>query len=692
MVRLSAIGALKRGRGGSANGAMGRAGNKAALLRALNVNGKLLVPDVAGWMDRPILIIKVDYRPDIDGLRAIAVISVVFFHANFPLFKGGFVGVDVFFVISGYLITSLILSEETVDFAFLKKFYERRIRRLLPPIIPVLLVTSALAYSQLNPDAMREYIKSLVAFLFFSSNWYFLNISGYFDGASHLKPLLHTWSLSVEEQFYILFPVSILLIKRFNKSAVPRFIFFVFVISLAFNIYLVSIKDLNGAFYNSIGRFWEIALGALIACGSIRSPSTSLTKDAFGIAGLAMIGVSIAFGTPTYPTLWTLVATIGTASVILAQGSKANRQLAAKPLVGVGLISYAFYLWHWPLFAFLNVANATKIHFALAILIAFALSVVSYVAVERPIRYRAPLVKSRRVFSAFACSMILFLSFGLAGIATNGFESRFSNRARDYERFLGKEEKQQKTAAMWGRCWMRGANDDFDAMIARCLSPPRGRPRILLAGDSHAAHFVSGFKRTLQGIDVDLLAVDTCSLTGMFLDGNRPTCLAIIRLIDNLKRGDFDAVFLSTQVVLSKNPVAAQKFLARIEQLTKITTVYVLGPIQYYRPNMPTIYMKSVGGVPDAEIGKLFDSAVHADPFEYDEMLKGSLAEISSVKYISLLDIMCPGKQCQHFDAAGWPILIDDSHLSVAASHDLVGRIAERIEISAKGNTQPPSH
>src|SRR5438105_1143062 len=193
--------------------------------------------------------IGVDYRPDIDGLRAIAVISVVCFHAKYPLFKGGFVGVDVFFVISGYLISRLILSQETVDFVFLKQFYERRIRRLLPPIIPVLLVTSALAYSQLNPDTTREYIKSLVAFLLFSSNWYFLSISGYFDGASDLKPLLHTWSLSVEEQFYILFPISILLIKRFNESALPRFIFFVFVVSLTFNIYLVSMNDFNGAFY-----------------------------------------------------------------------------------------------------------------------------------------------------------------------------------------------------------------------------------------------------------------------------------------------------------------------------------------------------------------------------------------------------------------------------------------------------------
>jgi hypothetical protein len=240
-----------------------------------------------------------------------------------------------------------------------------------------------------------------------------------------------------------------------------------------------------------------------------------------------------------------------------------------------------------------------------------------------------------------------------------------------------------ESAYMWHRCWMGGVNDDFDAMIARCISAPRGRPRILLTGDSHAAHFISGFKRSLSYIDVDLLAVDTCSLTGMFQDANRPTCLAIIRLIDNLKKGDFDAVILTTQVVLNKDPVGFQKFVARVQDLTKVTAVYVLGPIQFYRPNMPTIYMRSVGKVSDAEMGKLFDTAVHPDPFEYDEALKRSLAKISGVKYISLLDIMCPGKQCQHFDAAGLPILIDDSHLSVAASYDLVGRIAERFEIGA---------
>ena len=275
---------------------------------------------------------KLQCRPDIDGLRAIAVLSVVFFHAKLPLFAGGFVGVDVFFVISGYLITSLILSRQTVDIAFLKTFYERRVRRLLPTLIPVLLFTSALAYWRLPPDAMREYINSLIAFLFFSSNWYFLHISGYFDGPSELKPLLHTWSLSVEEQFYITYPLAILLMKRFRQEALPRFIVAVCVGSIAVNLYLVASNNLNAAFYNSVGRFWEIALGALIACGTLKLPRAPQTKDIVSLLGLVAIGASVVLGNPKHATLWTAVAAIGSAFVILAVDSKANRQLAAKPL------------------------------------------------------------------------------------------------------------------------------------------------------------------------------------------------------------------------------------------------------------------------------------------------------------------------------------------------------------------------
>ena len=378
-----------------------------------------------------------NYRPDIDGLRAIAVLSVVFFHAKYSLFSGGFVGVDVFFVLSGYLITGMIREAEVIDFHFLKQFYERRIRRLLPPAIPVLLVASALGYLLLSLDAMQEYAKSLVSFLFFASNWFFLDISGYFDGPSHLKPLLHTWSLSVEEQFYILFPISVLLLQRLNKSALPSFIFVVFVISLIYNISLVSTKELNSAFFNSFGRFWEIALGAFLACGSVKAPRSVVITNILGVTGLVAIGFSvIAFKpTSTFLGFLALVPTIGTTFVILAKDSIVSKFLATRPLVAVGLISYAFYLWHWPLFAFLNtaVADPTSLQFAAAILIAFTFSIISYFLLEKPIRYKAAFPKSHHAFFGFLFSTALFLFVGFAGISTNGFQSRFPKSAEEYK-------------------------------------------------------------------------------------------------------------------------------------------------------------------------------------------------------------------------------------------------------------------
>ena len=280
---------------------------------------------------------------------------------------------------------------------------------------------------------MQEYAKSLVSFLFFASNWFFLDISGYFDGPSHLKPLLHTWSLSVEEQFYVLFPISVLLLQRLNKSALPSFIFVVFVISLIYNISLVSTKELNSAFFNSFGRFWEIALGAFLACGSVKAPRSVVITNILGVTGLVAIGFSvIAFKpTSTFLGFLALVPTIGTTFVILAKDSIVSKLLATRPLVAIGLISYAFYLWHWPLFAFLNtaVADPTSLQFAAAILIAFTFSIISYFLLEKPIRYKSGISKEPSCiswFSIFNC----FISFcWLRGISTNGFQSRFPKSA-----------------------------------------------------------------------------------------------------------------------------------------------------------------------------------------------------------------------------------------------------------------------
>ena len=206
-----------------------------------------------------------EYRRDIDGLRSVAALSVVLFHARISAFSGGFVGVDVFFVISGFLITGIILKHEGSTWAFFKNFYERRVRRLFPPIIPVLIFTTAFVYWLSPPDATTEYAKSLMAFLAFVSNWFFWSQSGYFDSPAQFKPLLHTWSLSIEEQFYLLFPAVILALSRYGRRPVTIFFLAVFALSLAFNVWQVWAGSLEGAYFNSFGRFWEIALGSILA-------------------------------------------------------------------------------------------------------------------------------------------------------------------------------------------------------------------------------------------------------------------------------------------------------------------------------------------------------------------------------------------------------------------------------------------
>lgn len=623
---------------------------------------------------------RLEYRADVDGLRAIAVLSVILFHAQYSLFAGGFVGVDVFFVISGYLITSIILKQDDTAGSFLKKFYEGRIRRLLPPVIPVLLVTSAFAYSLLSLEAMEEYTKSLVAFLMFISNWFFWDVAGYFDGPSHLKPLLHTWSLSVEEQFYIFFPVIALLLKRYHKSLLPAFILAVFIGSLSYNIYLVWNNDLNSAFFNSFGRFWEIALGSLLACGLIKSPTSAVMKNIVGATGLIVIVCCVFFLREdiSFPGFWALFPTIGAAMVILAQGGVASKILAAKPLVGVGLISYALYLWHWPLFAFLNTyfISPRPEYFAVAIVATFILSLASYFFIERPVRFKVVMPKPRHALAIFLVSLSTFGALGMAGVVTEGFPSRLPGSAVDYEAFNKKQVILQRRAALIKKCWLSG-NAKILPALDSCIKKDDDRYQVLLVGDSHAAHLYAGLSEQLPEASIKLLAVNSCSLSGNEVDVSRTACVELISYLDDIKSNKFDAIVLSTRAELEEPYV--QRFLERVERLSKVSSVYVLGPIQFYKPNMPTIYSGSVGKIPTGQIKAKFDLAVQESQFRIDKIMRGSLANFSGVSYISLLDAMCPNKKCRHFDKEGWPILVDNSHLSLPASRELAEQIAGKL-------------
>ena len=336
------------------------------------------------------------YRSEIDGLRAIAVIPVVFFHAGFNFFSGGYVGVDVFLVISGYLITTIILKGlENKTFSIIN-FYERRARRILPALIFIIFITSILSFIFLTRSELSSYFRSVIATLLFYSNFYFWKTSPYFKAESDLEPLLHTWSLSIEEQFYLLFPLLLIFFFKYFKKNIFLLFSFGFILSLLVCQFLALKTSGNFNFYFTFSRAWELALGAITAYYLFYNKlvlSNNL-KNTFSLIGLLLILFPVfLFDRQTlYPSYFTLIPTIGTVLIIVFADEKTlvKKILSAKVLVGVGLISYSFYLWHQPLLAFgrISFENFSNINKLLAILIALTLSYFSYNYIEKIFRNR----------------------------------------------------------------------------------------------------------------------------------------------------------------------------------------------------------------------------------------------------------------------------------------------------------------
>ena len=358
------------------------------------------------------------YRSEIDGLRAIAVIPVVLFHAGFGLFDGGFVGVDVFFVISGYLITTIILKELGNNAFSLTNFYERRARRILPALIFVILTTSILSFIFLTKSELASYFKSVNATLFFYSNFYFWKATPYFNSEADLEPLLHTWSLSIEEQFYLLFPITLIFLFSFFRKYI--FLFFVagMLISLLFCQIFSSKTGGTLNFYFTFSRAWELALGAICSYLTLykyKQNNFSIAfKNFYSVTGIILILFSVFYFNRQiiYPSFYTLVPTVGTALIIMFADKDTiiKKVLSFRILVLIGLISYSLYLWHQPLLAFGRIFFETfSIKYKLLLIfIAILLSVFSYFFIEKNFRNKN-IIKSN--FFLKLCLISVFLIF-----------------------------------------------------------------------------------------------------------------------------------------------------------------------------------------------------------------------------------------------------------------------------------------
>jgi peptidoglycan/LPS O-acetylase OafA/YrhL len=421
------------------------------------------------------------YRPDIDGLRAIAVLSVVGFHAFPKAVHGGFAGVDVFFVISGFLISNQILHRlERGDFA-LSDFYARRIRRIFPALILVLAACYALGWFALFANEFAQLGKQIAAGAAFLSNFVLWQESGYFDSNSRLKPLLHLWSLGVEEQFYLIWPLTLILAFRLRLK-VLAVVIVVLVCSFAFNLYFLG-QDAVGAFYLPFTRFWELMAGGVLACAFSFPRERRKYNECASVIGLLLVIAAflVLRDSKAYPGAWALLPTLG-AFLVLSAGPSAwiNRNiLANRALVRIGLISYPLYLWHWSLLSFGDIVQSGSLSTParlVIVLLSFVLATLTYLLVERPIRFgsKAPAV-------AFGAAGFLVI-VGCAGWGTfklAGAPLRAANRAGNFARDAAVP---GSTYTSDGSCQAVGLEQIKNEV---CLSVGR-HPEILVVGDSHA--------------------------------------------------------------------------------------------------------------------------------------------------------------------------------------------------------------
>jgi len=447
------------------------------------------------------------YRKEIDGLRAVAVLAVMAFHAGFQQFSGGYVGVDVFLVISGYLITTILLEDfRRGDFS-IKAFYDRRVRRILPALFAVLAASTVAALLVLTPREMVDYSKSLVAVALFVANIFFWREGGYFDTEAELQPLLHTWSLALEEQYYILFPLLLLGLLRRCRSdrQVALLLGGVGLASFALGVWGTHGAP-RASFFLLPARAWELLVGACLAAWRPAAMGRG-ARELAALAGVLLVGwgiVSFDAATPL-PGVHALAPTLGAALIILAatQDTVVGRLLGSRLLVGIGLVSYSAYLWHQPLLAFARIRADAGVSLALAAGLCLGALVLGYASwrwVEQPFRRRG-VWSENKVLATAAGGLGLFVLLGIAGIKTHGFEALYESRLEGPDLARYQLVKTTTAGTMYddmvddGACrfWSPRVTAQVEERFRRCTA--NGAKALVVLGDSHAMNIYNALAR-----------------------------------------------------------------------------------------------------------------------------------------------------------------------------------------------------
>jgi peptidoglycan/LPS O-acetylase OafA/YrhL len=614
------------------------------------------------------------YRPEIDGLRAIAVLSVVLFHAGVGP-ASGFVGVDVFFVISGYLITRLLHEEFVATGRIsLSAFYARRARRLFAALVVVVGATLLVSLVVLSPyGEVKRVADSAAASLAFVANFHFDAVTGdYFDGRSELLPLLHLWSLSVEEQFYLAWPLLLLGLLRLSPKSARPVLVGLSIASLAYSEWLVRLHP-ESAFFQTPARAFELAAGCFVA---LRPVGGLAAARKVALAGLLIVGVAVCVRMPTFPGLGAVPAVLGAALVLMAvHGSEdlgaAGALLKSRPMVFFGLISYSLYLWHWPLLALYRATHvgeaAPGVRLALC-LAAVVLAWLSYRFVERPFRKPDPTVADRKVVAAaLAASFALgFLSLTVG----NGYD-----RKPPPDDLASRIERDQP--ANRSDCHLRGDQPLPPAIPPACRSDADKPIRVAIWGDSHALAWQPFAWELARQDDAAALSLtrDSCPPALGYLTRKPVAEAALCREFNEWAQQQLDGVHTlilagrwPSHLAQADDPAAAAAQLgARLDATLKavrprVARILLLGPSPVLRDEVPRCIRS---GHPDrcAVTREEYDAYAAASR----AMLQRLAAANPGVEYVEVADFFCGPTTCPPLKD-GYGLYWDSNHVSSTAA------------------------
>lgn len=637
-----------------------------------------------------------NYRTDLDGLRALAVLFVTFYHYKLhPAFEGGFLGVDVFFVLSGYFITESILNNlENSNFS-LKDFYLRRCHRLLPAFIFHIIICLITAIAILSPSELIIFGQTLISSVTSTSNFYFWLNSSYFDSALKINPLLHTWSLSVEWQFYLVWPfLFIFLFKLKSYFKILIFLIFLSIISVSLSNF-IQLKDPNAAFYLMPFRAFELAIGAIGVFVLRQIKVNKWIANILAFVGLSIIMTSVLIFEPTNRTssFALLIPCLGTLMLVVANSKKTyiSKILSFKPLVFLGKISYSFYLFHWPVYVFLKIKTPDYIEVEVLLLTTFILSLASYYFVENPLRLRsnknnkfAPL--STALAMIFVCFIIVSIS---GSMISNGMLWRVNLNSSITRPIL--EASLQNLHVFYG---------GFDCRANFCHIPPRikanNKKTIIVMGDSHSKAFYAGIKNYFLSDEIFFYVSSGCTFFSFEYVSvlNYPP---YVQSCDEIRKLAFEKINTTNDnsiVILSQN-WDLEKFTNGTETLnfkmpSKDLNKFVFDQIQILTKTLKINNLIVIGNVPTTGNNPSPLSCV-SQPFKNNKgCLKTTVDKIdsrrifnnvlsehlknTSITFKDPFGALCSKNECLNF-VNEYPVYSDDNHLSIWGSELVINKL-----------------